>query len=85
MKLLEPVNIGPIRLKNRVVSTAHAAFTDFFRPDCDGERYMAYQERRARGGTGLIITTAMHVHRASQMLNHWVFDAATMAPKFRKI
>jgi len=85
MKLLEPINIGPIRLKNRVVSTAHAAFTDFFRPDCNGERYMAYQERRARGGTGLLIMTAMHVHRASQMLNHWVFDAATMAPKFRRI
>lgn len=85
MKLLEPLALGPITLKNRVVSTAHAAFTDFFKPDCSGERYMAYQERRARGGTGLIIMTAMHVHEASQMLNHWVFDPATMAPKFRQI
>ncbi len=85
MKLLEPIKLGPVQLKNRVVSTAHAAFTDFFKPDCDGERYMAYQERRARGGTGLIITTAMHVHEASQMLNHWVFEPETMAVKFRKI
>lgn len=85
MKLLEPLSLGPITLKNRVVSTAHAAFTDFFRPDSSGQRYMAYQERRARGGTGLIIMTAMHVHQASQMLNHWVFDPKTMAPKFREI
>ncbi|MFA7440838.1 MAG: FAD-dependent oxidoreductase [Sphingomonadaceae bacterium] len=85
MKLLEPISLGPIALKNRVVSTAHAAFTDFYRPDSDGERYMAYQERRARGGTGLIITTAMHVHRASQMLNHWVFDADRMTPRFREL
>ena len=85
MKLLEPINLGPVQLKNRVVSTAHAAFTDFYRPDSSGERYMAYQERRARGGTGLLIMTALHVHQASQMLNHWVFDATTMAPKFRQI
>lgn len=85
MKLLEPIKIGPIDVKNRVVITAHAAYTDFFRPDCDGERYMAYLERRARGGAGLMMTTAMHVHEASQMLNHWVFDAKTMAPKFRRL
>ncbi|MGK2287025.1 FAD-dependent oxidoreductase [Pedomonas sp. V897] len=85
MKLLTPISLGPVTLKNRVVSTAHAAFTDFYRPDSSGERYMAYQERRARGGTGLIITTAMHVHRASQMVNHWVFSAEHMAPKFRQI
>lgn len=85
MKLLEPITIGPVEVKNRVVITAHAAYTDFFRPDCDGERYMAYLERRARGGAGLMMTTAMHVHEASQMLNHWVFDAGTMGPKFRQL
>lgn len=85
MKLLEPIRLGPVTLKNRVVSTAHAAFTDFYRPDSNGERYIAYQERRARGGTGLIITTAMHVHRASQIINQWVFDAAAMAPRFREL
>jgi len=43
MKLLSPIEIGPMTVKNRVVSTAHAAFLDFFRPGDDGERYMAYQ------------------------------------------
>ncbi len=85
MKLLSPIKIGPIEVKNRVVSTAHAAFLEFFNPISDGERYMAYQERRAQGGTGLIIFTAMHVHESSQIPNHFLFDAETMAPKFAKI
>ncbi len=85
MKLLSPIDIGPMTVNNRVMSTAHAAFLDFFNPISYGERYMAYQERRAQGGTGLIIFTAMHVHESSQIPNHFVFDAETMAPKFRKI
>lgn len=85
MKLLTPIQLGPIEVKNRVVSTAHAAHLDFFDPALDGERYMAYQERRAQGGCGLIIFTAMHVHESSQIPYHKVFDAETMAPKFRKM
>lgn len=85
MKLLSPITVGSLELKNRVVSTAHSAFLDFYRPGSDGERYMAYQERRARGGTGLIIMTAMHVHPSSQIPNHFMYDAADMAGKFRKI
>jgi len=85
MKLLSPINLGSIEIKNRVVSTAHAAFLEFFNPVSDGERYMAYQERRAQGGAGLIIFTAMHVHPSSQIPNHYVFDAKTMAPKFAQI
>jgi len=85
MKLLSPINIGPIEVKNRVVSTAHAASLEFYNPLSDGERYMAYQERRAKGGTGLIILTAMHVHESSQIPYHFLFDAETMAPKFRQM
>ncbi|MEN3976322.1 FAD-dependent oxidoreductase [Emcibacter sp. SYSU 3D8] len=85
MKLLTPIQIGPIEVKNRVVSTAHAAFLEFFNPISSGERYMAYQERRAQGGAGMIIFTAMHVHESSQIPYHFVFDAETMAPKFRQI
>ncbi|MBT4161864.1 MAG: FAD-dependent oxidoreductase [Gammaproteobacteria bacterium] len=85
MKLLSPIEVGPIELKNRVVSTAHAASLEFFNPISDGERYMAYLERRAEGGTGLIILTAMHVHASSQIPNHYVFDAETMAPKFAQV
>lgn len=85
LKLLSPIRIGNLEVRNRVVSTAHSAFLDFFRPGSDGERYMAYQERRAEGGTGLIIMTAMHVHPTSQIPNHFVYEPDDMAPKFRKI
>ncbi len=85
MKLLTPIHIGNLEIRNRVVSTAHSAFLDFFRPGCDGERYLAYQERRAEGGTGLIIMTAMHVHPTSQIPNHFMYDPDDMAPKFRQI
>ncbi|MBI1179661.1 MAG: NAD(P)-binding protein [Alphaproteobacteria bacterium] len=85
MKLLTPIQLGPIEVRNRVVSTAHAAFLEFFNPISDGERYMAYQERRAQGGAGMIIFTAMHVHESSQIPYHFVFDAKTMAPKFQQI
>jgi 2,4-dienoyl-CoA reductase-like NADH-dependent reductase (Old Yellow Enzyme family) len=74
-----------MEVKNRVVSTAHAAFMEFFNPISSGERYMAYQERRAQGGTGLIIFTAMHVHESSQIPYHFLFDADTMGPKFAQI
>jgi 2,4-dienoyl-CoA reductase-like NADH-dependent reductase (Old Yellow Enzyme family)/thioredoxin reductase len=85
MKLLSPIQIGPIEIKNRVVSTAHSAFMNFYQPGATGERYMAYQERRALGGTGMIIFTAMHVHESSQINNHFVFEPKTMAPKFQQI
>ncbi len=85
MQLLSPITLGPITVKNRVVSTAHSAFLDFYRPGASGERYMAYQERRAEGGTGLIILTAMHVHQTSQIPNHFVYEAKDIAGKFEQI
>lgn len=85
MKMLSPIQVGPIEIKNRVVSTAHSAFLDFYRPGSDGERYIAYQERRAKGGTGLLIMTAMHVHPSSQIPNHFMYDPDDMAVKFQKI
>lgn len=85
MKLLTPVQIGPMEVRNRVVSTAHAAFLDFFKAGASGERYMAYQERRAAGGTGMIILTAMHVHESSQLPNHFVYQPDDIAPKFREM
>lgn len=85
MKLLSPLKIGPIELKNRVVSTAHEAYPDFFGPASNGERYMAYQERRAEGGAGLVILTAMHVHQSSQVANHFIYDPDDLAKKIQML
>ncbi|MFO1189298.1 MAG: FAD-dependent oxidoreductase [Alphaproteobacteria bacterium] len=83
MKLLSPIRLGPIEVKNRVVSTAHAAYTNFWEAGNSGERYMAYQERRAQGGAGLIIMTAMHVHPTSQIMGHYIYAPDDMARKYR--
>jgi len=37
--LLSPLQVGSITLPNRVVSTAHGAFLDFYRPGVSGQRY----------------------------------------------
>lgn len=85
MKLLQPIRLGRVEVKNRVVQTAHSAFVDFWQKGNDGARYIAYVERRARGGCGLLILTAMHVHASSQKEMHFVYDAADMAPKYRAL
>ncbi len=79
--LLSPLSIGSITVPNRVVSTAHGAFLDYYRPGVSGQRYVDYQERRARGGTGLIIMQPMHVHPSSQALGHFAYDPEDMRPK----
>jgi 2,4-dienoyl-CoA reductase-like NADH-dependent reductase (Old Yellow Enzyme family) len=83
--LLSPVTIGSFELRNRVVSTAHGAFLAFYRPGESGDRYIAYQERRARGGTGLIILQPLHVHHTSQAAGHYTYDAADLRPKLREM
>jgi 2,4-dienoyl-CoA reductase-like NADH-dependent reductase (Old Yellow Enzyme family) len=74
VKLLSPVQVGSLELRNRVVSTAHGSFLEFYRPGSDRDRYIAYQERRARGGVGLIILQPVHVHRSSHALGHYPYE-----------
>lgn len=50
--LLSPFQLSGLRLKNRIVSTAHSSrYTSEGLPT---ERYRRYQEQKARGGVGLI-------------------------------
>lgn len=84
-RLLSPLDVGPLRLRNRVVSTAHGAFTDFYRPGEPADRYVAYQERRAAGGCGLVILQPLHVHPSSQALGHHVYDPDDLASKLRRM
>ena len=83
--LLSPLELGSVELRNRVVSTAHGAFLSFYRPGESGERYTAYQERRAQGGTGLIILQPLHVHRTSHAAGHYAYDADDLRPKLAEL
>ena len=58
--LLAPLRIGPLELRNRVVSSGHDTVMA-----SDGlvtEQLVAYHEARARGGAGLIVVQVAGVH-----------------------
>ena len=85
MKLFEPLRLGPVTARNRIVFGAH--FTRFNEPDAVagepgrmGARYARYLADRARGGAGVIIAGQAQVHPTSayQMTNNaaaWPADA----------
>ena len=72
--LLSPIDVGSLTLRNRVVSTAHGSFLEYYRPGHPPDQYVAYQERRARGGAGLIILQPIHVHWSSRTAGHYTYE-----------
>ncbi|MCB1246900.1 MAG: 2,4-dienoyl-CoA reductase, partial [Acidimicrobiia bacterium] len=74
MTLFTPIEVGSVTVRNRVVSTAHGAYLDFYRPGVAPDQYVAYQERRARGGCGLIILQTMQVASSSQSFGHFMWE-----------
>ncbi len=83
MRLLEPIAVGSVELRNRVVSTAHGAFLSFYRAGELPDRYVAYQKRRAAGGTGLIILQPVQVHPSSQAAGHYTYEPDDLRWKLR--
>ncbi len=66
--LFEPLNIGPVRIKNRIVSTGHD--TTLPAHGAINDDYLAYQEARARGGVGLIVLQVSAVHDSARYSSH---------------
>lgn len=65
--LWQPIALGPVTIKNRIVVTAHALMYG----DKDNlmtQQSVDYYEERARGGAGLILTEAQAVHETSRGL-----------------
>lgn len=58
--LLSPINLKRTSLRNRIVMSAHRKAMDL--PSLPGQVEVDYFERRARGGTGLLLTEASAVH-----------------------
>jgi 2,4-dienoyl-CoA reductase-like NADH-dependent reductase (Old Yellow Enzyme family)/thioredoxin reductase len=63
-RLFSPLTIGPITLKNRIVSTGHD--TVMAENGKIGDRLIAYHEARARGGCGLIVVQVAGVHDSAR-------------------
>lgn len=62
-KLFEPIKIGRVEIRNRIVMPAMS--TNFSNPDGSiSQRQIHYYARRANGGVGLIITEALCVESA---------------------
>lgn len=64
-KLLEPIQIGTMKLKNRFVMAPMV--TNYCTKDgAVTEKFKAYHQTRARGGVGLIIIEAIYVSQAAK-------------------
>jgi 2,4-dienoyl-CoA reductase (NADPH2) len=82
--LFSPIAVGPARIRNRVVFSAH--LTNFSEHNRPGERLTAYYRERARGGAGLIITEEQSAHPsdfAYEKLIH-AYDPAVI-PHYRRL
>lgn len=66
--LFEPLQIGPITVRNRIVSSGHDTVMAV-----DGkvtDQLVAYQEARSHGGAGLIVTQVAGVHQSAKYTSH---------------
>ena len=66
--LFTPVDLGPVRLRNRVVSTSHQ--TGLVREHLPTADLVAYHEARARGGVGAIFLEATAVDPSGLLTSH---------------
>lgn len=73
-RLFEPIKIGTMEVKNRLVVPAMSTLTAT-KEGASTEQFIAYHERKAQGGWGLIITeyygVAPHVGFFPRMLGIW--------------
>jgi 2,4-dienoyl-CoA reductase-like NADH-dependent reductase (Old Yellow Enzyme family) len=77
-KLFEPIQIGGVRLRNRIFSSGH--MTCMLSDGLPNADFVAYHEARAAGGCGLIITESAAVHPTSNAYNVQLFrDDSTAA------
>jgi len=61
-RLFSEIEIGPVTIPNRIVSTGHHTYLAHQHP---GEAMIAYHEARARGGVGLIVTEIIAIHETA--------------------
>jgi 2,4-dienoyl-CoA reductase-like NADH-dependent reductase (Old Yellow Enzyme family) len=66
--LLSPLLLGPVQLRNRIVSTAHQ--TTLVHDHLPTDDFLAYHEARARGGVGLIVLEATAVDPSGLLTPH---------------
>jgi 2,4-dienoyl-CoA reductase-like NADH-dependent reductase (Old Yellow Enzyme family) len=82
--LFAPLRIGRIQMRNRIVSSGHD--TVMAVDGVPGDRYIAYQEARARGGVGLIVVQVAGVHPTARYTSHVLMvDDDSCIPAFAQL
>ena len=82
--LLSPLEIGPVILRNRIVSTGHG--TRLAAGRIASYALIAYHEARARGGAGLIITEAAMIDEEGVYSeSHLVVDNDRVIPSLTRL
>lgn len=66
--LFSPLTIGPMVVKNRILSTGHD--TCLPKDDTINEALIAYHVARAKGGAGLIVSQVTGVHETARYTSH---------------
>jgi mycofactocin system FadH/OYE family oxidoreductase 2 len=62
--LLEPLTVGGLTVRNRILMTAHG--TAMAKDNLPSDQHAAYYGERARGGVGLIVMAFPQIHPSSQ-------------------
>ncbi len=85
--LFSPIKIGPMTVKNRIVSPGH--LTGFAKDNMITDRLIAYHVARAKGGAGLIFTESISVHPSYQLFRslrlHVLASDDQIIPWFQKL
>lgn len=84
-RLFSPIRLGPREVKNRLVFQAHQTCFAFCDDQDSGDRYIAYQEARARGGAGMIVLEAEALHPTSEQWRWGPPSPEIMTEKFRRM
>ncbi len=66
--LFSPLAIGPVTIRNRIVSTSHQ--TSLVHDHLPTDDLIAYHEARAQGGAGLICVEATAIHHTGLLTAH---------------
>ncbi len=68
--LFSPLDLGPVTLENRIVSTSHQ--TTLVHDHLPTDDMVAYHEARARGGAGMIVIEATATHPTGLLTAHTI-------------
>jgi 2,4-dienoyl-CoA reductase-like NADH-dependent reductase (Old Yellow Enzyme family)/thioredoxin reductase len=82
--LLSPVSIGPVPVRNRVVSSSHQ--TSLVHDHLPTDDLLAYHQERARGGVGAIFIEATAVHPTGLLTAHTIGGyLPEVVPAYRRL